>query len=181
MRMAWGITGCGDRIVESFDVMRHVKEKYGIEVDVFLSKAGEQVVKYYKLHDELKGHFDRVMVEKNANSPFLAGWLQMGKYDMLIICPCTSNTVAKLVAGIADTMLTNAALMGVKANVPCYIMPSDWTEGEITTTLPSGKPLKLRIRKEDVENTERLKKMEGFVVFETPKELEDIIREHVKI
>jgi len=181
MKVAWGITGCGDRIVESFGVMRHVREKYGIEVHVFLSKAGEQVVKYYKLHDELKKHFDRVMVGKKRQLALSCGMASDRKVRYADNMPCTSNTVAKLVAGIADTMLTNAAIMGVKAHVPCYIMPSDWIEGEVTTTLPDGKPLKLRIRKEDVENIERLRKMGGFTVFESPEEVEDIIRRHLKL
>ena len=179
MKLAWGITGCGDNIVESFDVMKRMGEKYDIEVHVFLSKAGEQVAKYYKIHEGLKEQFDSFKVEKNSNSPFLAGWLQLGRYDVLVLCPCTSNTVAKLVAGISDTMLTNAAIMGVKAYVPCYVMPSDMKVGEITTKLPDGTPFRMRMRKEDVENVERLRKMEGFYVFEEPEGVEEIIQEQL--
>ena len=31
----------------------------------------------------------KVMVEVNANSPFLAAWLQSGKYEFLLIAPCS--------------------------------------------------------------------------------------------
>ncbi|MHC1593341.1 MAG: archaeoflavoprotein AfpA [Methermicoccaceae archaeon] len=179
MKIAWGITGCGHNIMESFDVMKRMKEKYDIEVHVFLSKAGEQVAKYYKIHEGLKEQFDSFKVEKNSNSPFLAGWLQLGRYDFLLLLPCTSNTVAKLVAGISDTMLTNAAIMGVKAYVSCYVMPSDMKAGEMTTTLPDGSPFRIRIRKEDVENVEHLREMEGFYVFEEPEGVEEIIQEHL--
>jgi len=181
MRMAWGITGCGHMMVESFDVMKLMRERYdNIEVHVFLSKAGEQVARYYKIQEKLKEHFDGFKVERDANSPFLAGWLQTGRYDVLVLCPCTSNTVAKIISGISDTMLSNAAIMGVKARVPCYVMPSDMREGDITTTLPDGSPLSLSVRSEDVENVERLRRMEGFYVFEEPEELEGIIQRHLK-
>lgn len=33
---------------------------------------------------------------KFANAPFLAGQMQMGKYDFNLIAPATSNTVAKI-------------------------------------------------------------------------------------
>ena len=74
-RVAWGITGSGDRIDEILKVMKEVKDQYENKVDirVYLSKAGEQVIKYYKLTRELEENFDRIFVEINSNSPFLAG------------------------------------------------------------------------------------------------------------
>ncbi|HII86065.1 TPA: archaeoflavoprotein AfpA, partial [Candidatus Bathyarchaeota archaeon] len=45
--------------------------------------------------------------------------------DLLLIAPATSNTVAKITNGIGDTMLTNAAIMSLKAFVPVYIVPTD--------------------------------------------------------
>jgi len=50
----------------------------------------------------------RVLVEVDANTPFIAGPLQVGRYHSLLIAPATANTVAKIVHGIADTLLTNA-------------------------------------------------------------------------
>ena len=77
-RVAWGISGSGDKLAETVDVMINVKKEYANEVDirVYLSKAGEQVIRWYKLDEKLNGSFDRVLVEANSNSPFLAGDLQ---------------------------------------------------------------------------------------------------------
>jgi Archaeal flavoproteins len=103
-------------------------------IKVFISKSGDQVAKYYGIYHDLETNFDQKWVEISANSPFLAGQVQLGKYDFLLIAPCTSNSVAKISLRIADTLITNAAIMAQKAGVPVYIMPTDFEEGltEIT-------------------------------------------------
>ncbi len=181
MKIAWGLTGSGDKFRETYIVMRALKDEYGDEliIHVYLSKAAELVAKYYKLSEELEG-FDKYYVEQDPNTPFLSGMLQTKRYDFLIIAPATSNTVAKIAVGISDTMLTNAAVQGVKGFIDVYIMPVDYREGVVTTTLPSGEKMQLRIRKEDAENARKLEKMEGFHIFENPEEIPDIIRERMK-
>ncbi len=178
MRIAWGLTGSGDKFRETYEVMKALKQEHGDElrIDLYLSKAAEQVSKFYKLDAELKDGFDKYLVERDANTPFISGKLQTGKYDLLIIAPVTGNTVAKIAVGIADTLISNAAIQAVKGFVPVYIMPVDFREGVITTTLPNGDTLKLRVRKEDAENVRRLEKMEGFHVFENPKDIPSIIK-----
>ena len=180
MKIAWGLTGSGDKLRETYEIMRENKDKYGdkITIHVYLSKAAEFVAKYYKLTEELKV-FDRYNLEVDANTPFLSGMLQSGRYDLLVIAPATSNTVAKIVVGVSDTLLTNAAVQGVKGFIDVHIMPVDFREGIITTIIPSGKELKLRVRKEDAENVRRLEKMEGFFVFENPDEIWDIIEKRL--
>ena len=181
MKIAWGVTGSGDKFRETYDVMRELKDRYGdkLTVHVYLSKAAELVAKYYKLTEEVKG-FDKYNVEIDANTPFLSGMLQSGRYDLLIIAPATSNTVAKIVVGVSDTLLTNAAVQGVKGFVDVLIMPVDYREGIVTTIIPSGKELKLRVRKEDAENVRRLENMEGFFVFENPSEIRGIIEKELR-
>jgi len=178
MRIAWGLTGSGDKFRETYEVMRNLKQEHGdeLKIDLYLSRAAEQVSKYYKLESELKNGFDKYFVERDANTPFISGMLQTGKYDLLIIAPVTGNTVAKIVVGIADTLISNAAIQAVKGFVPVHIMPVDFREGVITTTLPNGDSLELRVRKEDAENVRKLEKMEGFYVFENPEDISSIIK-----
>lgn len=179
-KVAWGITGCGDKLRETFDVMREIKEEYAAElhIEVFLSKAGEQVAKYYGLLNDLEQQFERVWIEKNSNSPFLAGRLQLGEFEFLLVAPASSNTVAKLSVGISDTMLTNGAIQALKALVPVYIMPVDYREGTTVTKLPSGRDLKLRVRKEDAENVKKLTAMDGVFPFERPEEIPGIFTKY---
>lgn len=182
-KVAWGITGSGDRLVETVEVMKEIKDQYQNEVDirVYLSKAGDQVVKYYKLVNDLKESFDRILVEINPNSPFLAGQLRTGEFEFLLIAPATSNTVAKISMGIGDTLLSNAAVMGLKAFVPLYIMPSDYKEGIMVTKLPNGQDLKLRIRKEDVEHVKKLAGIDDVFVLGKIEEIYQVFKKHFKL
>ncbi len=180
LRIAWGITGCGDKLKESINIMKEVSREYDLKVDVYLSKAGEMVVKWYRLFDDLKACFSKVMVEKSPNVPFLAGKLQIGKYDLFIISPSTSNTVAKIASGISDTLLTNAAAQAMKVKLPVYIYPADQERGEVITDLPDGKKLKLSMRDIDIDAVEKLRRMPGITVLKHPDEIRDVIKKHIK-
>lgn len=181
-RVAWGISGSGDLMAEIVDIMIEIKREYDTEVDIkpYLSKAGSKVVKWYKLENTLKENFSRVYVEIDSNSPFLAGELQLGKFEFLLIAPATSNTVAKISLGIGDTLLTNSAIMALKAFVPVYIKPSDYEEGLMVTQLPKGKNLEIRVRKEDVEHVERLRTMDGVHILEKPREIHEVFGKHFR-
>jgi archaeoflavoprotein AfpA len=179
-RAAWGITGSGDRLREVFDVMKKIKKQYEdkVRITVYLSKAGDMVVRYYGLFKELSDEFEKTRVEANANVPTLAVQLQSGKINFLLIAPATSNTVAKIANGIADTMLTNAAIMSLKSFVPVYVMPCDYEEGVTVTQLPDGSDMKIRVRKEDVEHTKKLDAMDGIFVLKKPEDIVTVFEKH---
>jgi archaeoflavoprotein AfpA len=179
-KVAWGITGSGEKMPETINAMKRTKHEFDDKVDisVFVSKAGDQVLKYYKLSNYLKENFRKVSVEIDSNSPFLAGQMQSSKFEFLLIAPTTSNTVAKIAMGITDSMLSNSAIMSLKANVPVYLMPSDYAEGTVRTKLPSGKNLELRIRKEDADNVRKLANMDCMYILEKPEDIQDVFRKH---
>jgi archaeoflavoprotein AfpA len=178
-KVAWGITGAGDKIDEFIETMTQIRKEYEdtVEIQVFLSKAAEIVLKYYKLEEKVRQNFQKVSVELNSNAPFLAAWVQTGKYEFLLIAPASSNTVAKIANGIGDTMLTNAAIMSLKAFVPVYIAPTDYKEGVVYTKLPNGKELKLRVRREEVEQVKKLRNMEDIYVLEGPQKIAKVFKE----
>ena len=178
-KVAWGITGAGDKIIEYLKVMETVKEKYSeiLDIHVFVSKAGETVLKFYQLEARLRQSFEKVHIELNANAPFLAAWLQMGKYEFLLIAPATSNTVAKIANSIGDTMLTNAAIMSLKAFRQVYVAPTDYKEGICYTKLPNGKEMKLRVRKEEAAQVDKLREMDGIHIIEGPEKIEEIFKQ----
>ena len=182
-RVAWGITGSGDRLIEVFEVMKQIKDQYQdqIRITVYLSKAGDQVVKLYHLLKDLQENFDKSRVETNSNVPSLALQLQSGKIEFLIIAPTTSNTVAKLANGLSDTLLTNSAIMALKAFVPVYVMPCDYKEGVTVTQLPDGSKMKIRVRKEDAENAKKLSTMDGLFILENPEKIRHIFEKHFKL
>ena len=180
-KIVWAITGSGDRIIETTKIMKEINKKYENEFDirVYISKAGDQVLKYYGLFKEIELDFDKTWVEVNSNAPFLAGQIQLGQFEFMLIAPTTSNTVAKISLRIADSLIPNAAIMGQKVGIPIYIMPSDVEEGVVITKLPDGSDLKLTIRKEDVEHVEKLAKM-GINILQTPEDIIEIFKKHSK-
>ena len=182
LKVAWGITGAGDKIAEIIQTMKDLKnQSEGIlEIDVFLSKAAETMLKFYNLEGELRQNFTKVTVESNSNSPFLAGMVQSHKYEFLLIFPASSNTVAKIVNSISDTLITNSALMSLKAFVPVWIMPVDFKENIIYTKLPNGKEMKLRVRKEEADQVRKLQAMEDVHVFENPQKVKEGFLEWLK-
>ena len=182
-KVAWGISGAGDKIAEIVETMKELKAQSGdsVEIEVFISKAADTMLKFYRLDEEVKKSFSKVMVEVNANSPFLAAWMQSGKYELLLIAPASSNTVAKIANSISDTMLTNAALMALKAFQQVYILPTDYKESIVYTKLPNGKEMKLRVRKEEAVHVRRLEAMDGMHVLENPQKMKEILLEKLKI
>ena len=181
-RVAWGITGSGDRLREVIETMKQIRKQYQNEprITVYLSKGGNQVVNFYKLFKDLKENFDKIRVEINSNIPTLAVQLQSGKIEFFLIAPATGNTVAKIATGIADTLLTNSVIMALKSFISVYILPCDYKEGVTVTQLPDGGEMKIRVRKEDVENVKKLAAMDGVYILERPEEIHHVFQKYFK-
>ena len=179
MKVAWGITGSGDFLTEIVRTMKEVAQANSeTKIYIFLSKAADKVVKWYGLQKELERISDKIFREVDANTtePFyyIPGALQVGKFDFFIVCPATGNTVAKIVSGIADTLITNSVAQAAKANTPIYIMPVGQVDGKQVTILPSCKKLELEMRKIDLRNTAALSRMRSIHVFSDPVEIKAI-------
>jgi len=176
IKIAWGITGSGDKIRETFEMMSTLSHKYEekYDIEIFISKSGEQVLKYYNILNPLKITFKKIWVEQDANTPFLIGRIQNGEFKLLLIAPATSNTVAKVAHGISDTMLTNGIIQALKVYVPVFIMPSDLKEGLTTTILPNKRVMKIRIRKEDVDNVKTISNMDGITIIEKVEDIQQV-------
>jgi len=166
MKVVWGITGAGDLMPELFDIMEDVARNPEFEISVIMSKAAETVLKWYKLRDRLDSISKRIHVEKDANTPFYAGALQFGKYDLFLVAPLTGNSAAKVARGIADTLITNCIAQVSKGTTPTYLLPVDQRLGAVTTTLPDGSSFDLKVRAIDVENVDRIRRIPGLNVLE---------------
>ncbi|MBY8980732.1 MAG: archaeoflavoprotein AfpA [Candidatus Lokiarchaeota archaeon] len=175
VKMLWGITGTGFLLQESIDLMKDLQENYNIKLTVILSKEGAAVVKWYKKWLTLTEVVEKVKVEKTPNIPFYAGPLQLGKFDFFLCCPVSANTVAKIVHGIADTLITNCVAQAIKGGQTVYIFPSDQDNEPIITSRPDGSPLELKIRDVELKNNRKLKNMEGIEVISEFLEIKRLI------
>ncbi|MDR0912605.1 MAG: dihydromethanopterin reductase (acceptor) [Methanobrevibacter sp.] len=224
MRIAWAITGAGHLLKESVEILEKLSKNH--EVTVFLSAAGEEVLNMYGLFDRIKnitgGYYRELAIEMDQKYSYpISGRLSLGKYDLLILSPATSNTIAKIVYGIADSLVTNTIAQAGKGKVKTLIVPVDLEPGDVDTVLPSklelakcqnceictaqaacpkdaitpnveidllkcigcgacknscqydaidvGKIITIHMREIDIENTNKLFKMEGITVVENPE------------
>lgn len=70
------------------------------------------------LHDEtglkpsdLEPHVKKLFSDADLAAPFASG---SNRYDAFVIVPCSVSTMAKIAAGIADTLVTRAAQVAMK-------------------------------------------------------------------
>lgn len=174
-KLAWGITGAGDLIAEIFEVMKELKKTGKFKITAVLSIAAVKVLKVYRLWDTLPEIADKIMLEKDANTPFIVGALQTRKYRALLVAPVTGNSTAKIAHGIADTLITNAVAMTTRTSTPVFILPVEKEGNQVNTILPDGSRLELFTRDLDAQNTEKLKKIKGITVLEAPEDIKKLM------
>lgn len=178
-RIVWGITGSGDHIEDILDNMIELLDEPDVKITVIVSKAGEQVFRWYKLWDRLNSAFAKVKTETNANVPFIAGPLQLGKYDLLLVAPLTANSTAKIAHGIADTLITNAVAQTLKGNTPVILYPVDQSSEPVTTESPDGIEFTITPRDVDLVNVDLLQDMRGVAILESPSQIVQVVRNHL--
>ncbi len=180
-RILWGITGSGDRIEEILETMISLHDENGVIISVVVSRAGEQVLRLYKLWDRLHEVFSKVQVEINANVPLIAGPLQLGRYDLFIVAPLTANSTAKIAHGVADTLITNAVAQTLKGRTPVLLYPVDQSPLTIQTTAPDGTIFSITPRTIDLDNVEKLRAMDRVTILSSPSSLSEEILKHLKL
>jgi flavoprotein len=161
-RWAWVLTGSGHFFTESFGLI------HGLEhCDIFVTSAANEVLRMYKLKLDFPDTM-RVLHDKTASSVPVGGFYH-GVYHTVVIAPATSNTVAKCVLGISDTIATNVYAQAGKCRVPSIVFACD-TAPELETMAPDGM-VKVYPRKIDLQHTETLKSFEYTTVVESLADL----------
>jgi flavoprotein len=161
-RWAWALTGSGHFFKECLRMVGELDE-----VDLFVSRAATEVVRMYRQEFRLP-KAARVFRDTTASAAPV-GLFYYGNYHTLIMAPATSNTVAKCVVGISDTLVTNVFAQAGKCRIPAIVFACD-TAPELETEAPKGM-VKVYPRKIDLNNTERLKSFESTIVVESLEDL----------
>jgi dihydromethanopterin reductase (acceptor) len=162
-RWGWALTGSGHFFKECLAMIGALDH-----VDLFVSRAADEVVRMYK--QELKLPKSARIFRDTTASAAPVGYFYYGVYHTLVLGPATSNTVAKCVFGISDTLATNVFAQAGKCRVPAIVFACD-TAPELETEAPKGM-VKVYPRRIDLENTARLTSFEATQVVETLEELE---------
>jgi dihydromethanopterin reductase (acceptor) len=154
-RLAWAITGSGHYLRECLDIINTLQD-----VDLFLSKAASEVLQQYGY----KHNVGKVYQDKTASSVPVELFYQ-GHYHSLIIAPATSNTIAKMVCGISDNLVTNLYAQAGKTRIPSIIFACD-TAPELESDAPRDNVVKVYPRKIDLDNVKKLETFEATTVVE---------------
>ena len=166
-RWGWALTGSGHFFKECLRMVGDLDE-----VDLFVSKAAAEVVRMYRQALQLP-KTARVFRDTTASAAPV-GLFYYGVYHTLIMAPATSNTVAKCVFGISDTLVTNVFAQAGKCRVPAIVFACD-TAPELETEAPKGM-VRVYPRDIDLQNTERLKSFESTLVVELLEQLEAALK-----
>jgi dihydromethanopterin reductase (acceptor) len=169
-RLAWALTGSGHYFSECLELMQELPA-----LDLFVTRAAAEVVRMYRQKlDRLKG----VRIYKDTTaSAAPVGQFYQGMYHTLVVAPATSNTVAKCVFGISDTLATNVFAQAGKCRVPSIVFACD-TAPEMETMAPEGL-VKVYPRRIDLDNVERLRTFEATTVVETLDELVQALKDRL--
>ena len=164
-RLAWALTGSGHYLRECLEIINTLQE-----VDLFLSKAAAEILQQYGY----KHSVGRVFQDKTASAVPVELFYH-GNYHSLVIAPATSNTVAKMVSGISDNLVTNIYAQAGKCRVPSIIFACD-TAPELESEAPREHIVKVFPRRIDLENTEKLKTFEETTVVDDMQQLSAAIQ-----
>lgn len=167
-RLAWALTGSGHYLCECLDIISQLEN-----VDLFLSKAAAEILQQYGY----KHNVGRVFQDKTASSVPVELFYQ-GKYHTLVIAPTSSNTVAKMVAGISDNLVTNLYAQAGKTRLPSIIFACD-TEPELESEAPRENIVKVYPRRIDLQNMETLKTFEETTVVGDMQQLQTAIEDRL--
>ena len=143
-RILWCITGAGGQLRSVFQALMNLRNECpDLELGIAISRAGEEVARIYGILDKIAtvasgGRYGGVYRDASwsgitEDGVPLGGRVSLGRYDVVMVAPATSNTVAKIVHGIADTLPTIAASQALKSGTPLLILPADYAENLITT------------------------------------------------
>ena len=161
-RWGWALTGSGHYFPECLELVRELEH-----VDLFVSKAAAEVARMYGQKLDLP-KTARLYRDTSASAAPV-GMFYHGIYHTLVIAPATSNTVAKCVLGISDSLPTNVFAQAGKCRVPSIVFACD-TAPEVLTRAP-GEMVTVYPRRVDLEHTKRLRSFEATEVVESLDEL----------
>ena len=123
MRIGYAVCGSFCTHEKSIEVLKRLTEKFkGAEIIPILSentsstdtKFGRAEEFREKISAVTSAHFVSSIPQAEVFGPTLP-------LDLLIISPCTGNTLAKLALGITDTTVTMAAKAHLRSDRPCLI------------------------------------------------------------
>jgi phosphopantothenoylcysteine decarboxylase/phosphopantothenate--cysteine ligase len=119
-RIVLGITG-SIAAVESFELVRELV-RHGADVRVVMTPEAVKLVTPYAM-EFASGHAAITELTGAAEHVDLLGDYP-GRADLLLVAPCTANTLSKMALGIDDTAVTTMATVAIGSRIPVLVAPA---------------------------------------------------------
>lgn len=117
------------------EALEQVKARFARVVPIVSQCVADTDTRFGKAHDLMR-EMERICDHRVISTVKAAEPIGPQKLlDLLIICPCTGNTLGKLSAGITDTSVTMAAKAHLRNQRPLLIAPS--TNDGLSASAPS--------------------------------------------
>jgi phosphopantothenoylcysteine decarboxylase/phosphopantothenate--cysteine ligase len=118
-KIVLGVTG-SIAAVKTVELARALIRR-GADVYAVMSESAQKMIHPYSLH-YATGH--EVVCEITGGVEHIEFLGEDGYADLLLIAPCTANTIAKIAAGIDDTPVTTFASTALGSHIPIVIVPA---------------------------------------------------------
>jgi phosphopantothenoylcysteine decarboxylase/phosphopantothenate--cysteine ligase len=96
--------------------------RHGAEVQAVMSTAARTIIHPYALQ-YATGRDVITEITGNVEHVAFCG-ARKEAYDLLLIAPCTANTIGKIAAGVDDTPVTTFATTAIGSKIPVLIVPA---------------------------------------------------------
>ena len=109
---------------QAIGALEQVKARFARVVPIVSQVVADTDTRFGKAHDLMR-EMERICDHRVISTVKGAEPIGPQKLlDLLIICPCTGNTLGKLAAGVTDTSVTMAAKAHLRNERPVLIAPS---------------------------------------------------------
>ena len=121
-----GFALCGSFCTHSraMEALEQIKARYARVVPIVSQAVADTDTRFGNAHDLMR-EMERICDHRVISTIKAAEPIGPQKLlDLLIICPCTGNTLGKLAAGVTDSSVTMAAKAHLRNGRPLVLAPS---------------------------------------------------------
>jgi phosphopantothenoylcysteine decarboxylase/phosphopantothenate--cysteine ligase len=115
---------CVTGSVASIEVPSLARElmRHGADVNAVMSDSAEKLVRPETLEWATGNPVVRKLTGKTEHVRLAGEW--EGRADLVLVAPCTANTISKMALGIDDTPVTTLASMALGGGIPLVVCPA---------------------------------------------------------
>ena len=124
VRVGFAFCGSFCTFSQAMEALGRVRTRYGDVTPIVSEASASTDTRFGRAHDflaEMERICGKPVIDSIARAEPIG---PKGLLDVLVICPCTGNTLAKLANGVTDTAVTMAAKAHLRNGRPVVLCPA---------------------------------------------------------